>query len=148
MRHSSLALLIGLFATVACGAEDDPPTTANALRPPPNGAQSGSIPEICWRERLASLDQIASVRQQYLDCTLDDDCVMANASTGCDITCPTTVNRHGMPALAHTVAAVEHAYCEDYRARSCPPSIALCAYAQARCVATRCAMVVWRLQPL
>ena len=134
MRHF---LLTGLLA-VGCGGTTE---AAEASRQEPEivtAVEIGNISAICWQERRAGMSMLEAVRARYVDCTESGDCLMANVSTGCDITCPAPVNRHGSRSLEKARLEVEHAYCNDYRARGCPPSIALCAPAVALCISSRC----------
>ncbi len=135
MRALSLVTLV--CAVASCGGDGEDVQRA-ALRPPP-GAGSGEIPEICWRERTAALTELARVRGAYLDCSVDGDCVAVDVSNGCDITCPAAVNRHGRGILQRALQFIDHAYCDDYAARGCPPSIVKCLPTRVVCIKSRCA---------
>ena len=134
-------------ATAACGPPDDVAAadpTAWSLGPPPGDG----VAMVCFRTREHALGEIQRVREQYLDCTVDGDCVLMNVSTGCDITCASPVNQHGKEALARTLRDVEHAYCADFVGRGCVPSIVQCAPVAALCVGSKCATVLsWTLEP-
>ncbi len=141
MRASMLGALLAIAAG-SCSGEGAEDTLEAALRPPPG--EAGTFPAVCWHERTAALERLSAVRNSYLDCTLDADCVLVDLSSGCDVTCAAPVNRHGWTVVQRAVLEVEHAYCADYAARGCPPSIAVCARTTVACQSKRCAAVLPR----